>query len=199
MSGESFYASDRTTEHIQIYQDGQHGNCWEIHTSLQLLRWPSVCILCTYNAASTHKSRLKVVKKNLWIFHQITSILTKPTLTSPNDMFIFNSNVFLTIHVTLNFIFYITSIPAFSYSRCLRPNMEISMYNFMDVMRKVAADMPWQSHLRNTCRRMRIVSIWKDPPADAANGHRALQTPTDFNDTDIESDEDLPAFNMDLS
>ena len=85
--------------------------------------------------------------------------------------------------------------------------MELSAYSFMDVMRQVFELFTCRTHLRNTCRRLRIVYLWKEPPQDEntdqpdavqnleleANGY------DDLSYSDLEEETDLPVVKLERS
>ena len=46
--------------------------------------------------------------------------------------------------------------------------MELSIYDFFDVLRQLFSHTPWNAHLKLTCRRLRLIAIWKDEPQEDA-------------------------------
>ena len=54
--------------------------------------------------------------------------------------------------------------------------MNISIYDFMDVLRQVFSNTPWTVHLRQTCRRLRLISVWKDEPQENAGPVQANES-----------------------
>ena len=80
--------------------------------------------------------------------------------------------------------------------------MEISMYDFLDVLRQLFENFNCRAHLRHTCRRLRIVYLWKDPPTDEpippAPADETDIYP-DLSDSDYQSDDDLPVVKLERS
>ena len=71
--------------------------------------------------------------------------------------------------------------------------MEISIYNFMDVMRKTLYAVDWSKHLRNTCRRLRVVFVWKEPPDEVRHTQVQQDLGQPFTYYELESDEENDA------